>query len=215
MNLSTHALRTLLASTLLLASLASRAGLVVDITGDAGSGQTLWTFSGSTTASGSGFFDDGTNLGNNDTWQDLLNYTDINDDEITSVTGDATLTIAGTTRDIDLAYIDNDGSSNGDVDDFGVGVSGSNNFNFDDGDLVSWSGSLFVDLDINAISLAGTPVTISGSEYGDHAQLALTINIGHVAMAEPASVALVLFGLGGLAWARRRIWRYAAAAARR
>ncbi|MEM9387356.1 MAG: hypothetical protein AAGA68_20015 [Pseudomonadota bacterium] len=199
------ALRSLLGSTLLLSSLVSQAGLVVDITGDAGSGQTVWTFSGSTTAIGSGFFDDNDGLSNNDTWQDLINFTNDNDVEVTAVTGDATLTIAGNTRSIDLAYIDNDGSDT-DRDDFGVGVDGSGNFNFNDGDSVSWSGSLLVDLDINNISLAGTPVSISASDYGNaaYAALALTINIGQVAIPEPASIPLVLWGLVGIAYARRR-----------
>ncbi|MEO0423270.1 MAG: PEP-CTERM sorting domain-containing protein [Pseudomonadota bacterium] len=203
MNRNFPALSGLLGAALLLTSLASQAGLVVDITGDAGSGQTVWTFSGSTSAAGSGFFDDGNNLGNNDTWQDLINYTAAGDLEITSVSGDAELTIAGTTRAIDLAYVDNDGS-NTDQDDFGVGVAGSGDFHFDDGDLVSWSGMLIVDLDINNISLAGNPVSITTAEYGDYGHLALTINIGQMAIPEPATMPLVLFGLRGLAYARRR-----------
>ncbi|MEO0972344.1 MAG: PEP-CTERM sorting domain-containing protein [Pseudomonadota bacterium] len=208
MTLSTTALRGLLASTLLATSVAANAGLVIDITGDSGSGQTLWTFSGSTHAGGSAFFDDHDNLNNNDTWQDLLNFTAEGDLEVTSVTGDAALTIDGQTRNIDLAYVDNDGSDT-DQDDFGVGVDGSSNFNFYDGDLVSWSGALSVDLDIDMISLAGTPVTLTADRFGSNALLALTINIGysHIGVPEPGTIPLVLLGLGGLAYARRRIAR--------
>ena len=155
---------------------AAKASLIVDITGVAGSGETTWTFSGSTTAVGTGFFDDGNDPRNDATWQNIGNYTNINDLRLTNVSGFASLTIAGATRSIDLVYIDDDPITE---DDFGVGVSGTSDFSFSDGDLVSWTGSLTaIGIDLNNINLAGIPVTLFGSQYGSNGNLALQVNIG-------------------------------------
>lgn len=182
---------------------AAKASLIVDITGVAGSGETTWTFSGSTTAVGTGFFDDGNDPRNDATWQNIGNYTNINDLRLTNVSGFASLTIAGATRSIDLVYIDDDPITE---DDFGVGVSGTSNFRFSDGDLVSWTGSLTaIGIDLNDINLAGIPVTLFGSQYGSNGNLALQVNIGGgIAVAEPATLALFGVGLIGIAVARRR-----------
>ena len=182
---------------------AAKASLIVDITGVAGSDVTTWTFSGSTTAVGTGFFDDGNDPRNDATWQNIGNYTNINDLRLTNVSGFASLTIAGATRSIDLVYIDDDPTTE---DDFGVGVSGTSNFRFSDGDLVSWTGSLTaIGIDLNNINLAGIPVTLFGSQYGSNGNLALQVNIGGgIAVAEPATLALFGVGLIGIAVARRR-----------
>ena len=184
---------------------AAKASLIVDITGVAGSGETTWTFSGSTTAVGTGFFDDDNFLADTDAWQNIGNYTNINDLELTNVSGVASLTIAGVTRSIDLVYIDHDFAA-GPVDDFGVGVSGTTDFNFSDGDLVSWTGSLTaIGIDLNDINLAGIPVTLFGSQHGANGNLALQVNIGYpTAVAEPATLALFGVGLIGIVVARRR-----------
>ena len=181
----------------------ANAVLIVDITGVPGSGETLWSFSGSTTAVGTGFFEDGNGIGNSDSWQNVGNYTSINDFEVTTVFGVASLTIAGITRSIDLAYIDNDNNS---LDDFGVGVSGASNFDFADGDLISWMGSLqVVGFDLNDIGLAGIPTTLLASQYGDSANLELEINISEfIFLPEPATAALLAVGLTLLVCVRRR-----------
>lgn len=185
----------------------AQAALIVDIDGVSGSGQTTWTFSGSAIASGGGFFEDDGNLGSTDSWSDIGHYTDINDLEALAVTSSATLTIAGITRNINLAYVDTD--SGVDADDFGVGVDGSGGFTFADGDLISWSGSLVANIDIDDISLEGNPTTINTSSYGSSGTLLdLTINIGSASGTSgtvPAAPALALFGLGlGLLGIRRR-----------
>lgn len=158
--------------------------LEVFITGTPGSGATTWTFVGSDTARDSGYFEYDNNLGTNDAWQNIGDFTNVGDLELETVTAGATLTIAGVTRNIDIAYIDTDNGAN--ADDFGVGVSGSTQFTFSAGDTISWAGSLVATgIDINDISLAGVPVTLTGNDYGGTAN-ALTLNV-HIGTNPPAA----------------------------
>ncbi|MEM1344387.1 MAG: VPLPA-CTERM sorting domain-containing protein [Pseudomonadota bacterium] len=198
---------------LLLAGLAAfalstpaQAVLLVEIDGTPGSGQTTWTFSGSDIAGNGGFFDDDDNLGSADAWQNLGQYTTRNDVEETDVTGNAVLSIGSETRAIDLAYIDDDGSTSDD--DFGVGVAGPTNFTFTAGDTVSWSGSLLVTgIDLNDLNESGLPAVLTASNYGGTANtLDLEVRIGSssAVVPLPASLPLLLAGLGALGIAARR-----------
>lgn len=187
----------------LLASFGSaNAVLLVDITGIQGSNETLWKFSGSATAGTDGFFEDGTDLNNTNSWLKIGNFTTIDDLEISAVSGDASLTIAGLTRSIDLVYIDA-GASN---DDIGVGVDGSSNFGFSKDDVVSWLGALTVTgIDITDLNESGLPKSFIGSDFAG-ADLALAVNIGgqpSVSVPEPASLALFSLGLLGLRFSRK------------
>jgi len=184
-----------IAFTSLLFASAANATLILDITGTAGSGQTTWTFSGSAVSGGSGDFDDDANIESTDVggshW-DLAKFTVgfLNDLQITASSSNATLTIGTTTRAIEDAYIDTD-IDPGELDDIGVGVSGSNNFNFAPGDVVSWTGFMTVGLDLNSL-IAGTYNT---DVYGVNAGvLDLQVNI----VPEPSTALLMLFGLAGL-----------------
>ncbi len=172
----------LLTSTLLVCSSAAHAALEVYITGTPGSGQTTWEFRGSSVAGLAGFFEDGIGIANDDAWQNIGDYTTLNDQEITTVVGSATLTIAGVTRNIDEAYIDNDGSGTPD-DDFGVGVDGATNFTFVAGNTISWTGSLVVTgIDLNDVDETALPTSFTTDNYGGApGTLAMTVFIGTAA----------------------------------
>lgn len=186
---------------LVLTAAQSHAALIVDITGISGSGETTWTFSGSDTAGGGGSFEDNANLANNDYWEDLAEFTTASDLELTPSSGSATLTIDGVTRNIDVGYVDDGGVGS---DNFGVGIDGSGNFSFSLGDLVSWTGSIVVPIDINAFS--PTPATLTTSNYaGTAGTLDLEVNIGGVAATpEPGTLSLLGLALIGAAALRRR-----------
>ncbi|WP_298969295.1 hypothetical protein [uncultured Roseobacter sp.] len=162
----------------------AQAALVANISGIPGSGQTTWTFSGVAIAVGSGFFEDGNDLANNDTWRNFGEYTSINDFENFNVLGDAGLTIDGMTRLIDLAYI-NDGAG-GAPDDWGVGVEGDTDFEFFAGFEISWTNSLTViGCDINDLNNSGLPISFLTSNYGSNGDgtrdLELTIAAADIA----------------------------------
>jgi hypothetical protein len=193
-------LSLLIALSLLLAS-AAQATLVLDITGVGGSGETTWTFSGSDTAGGAGDFDDDTNIESTDLngshW-DLGSFTSIflNDTQVAASFSNATLTIGALTRAIEDAYIDTD-IDPGELDDIGVGVSGTTNFDFVAGDLVSWTGYMTVGIDLDSL-IAGT---YSTDVYGaDPGVLNLTVNI----VPEPSTAVLMLLGLAGFGIKARR-----------
>ncbi|MGB3507996.1 MAG: hypothetical protein WBA93_01875 [Microcoleaceae cyanobacterium] len=187
-------------------SSAAEAVLLVNINGTAGSGQTTWVFSGSAVAGGSGFFEDDTELSSNDAWQNIGNYTTVNDLESPPISSNAILSINSITRDIDIPYIDNDSGVN--ADDFGVGVSGSEDFNFFAGDLVSWSGSLVAAIDINDLSESGIPVVFNTNNYGGEdniLDLEVRIGVPVASTPEPATIlGLLTFSTVALASRYRR-----------
>jgi hypothetical protein len=193
--------QTLLITLSLLLASAAQAMMVLDISGVAGSGETTWTFSGSATAGGAGDFDDDTNIESTDLdgshW-DLASFTSIflNDTQVAASFSNATLTIGAVTRDIEDAYIDTD-IDPGELDDIGVGVSGSTNFDFGIGDLVSWTGFMTVGIDLNSLIAGSYSTDVYGADPG---VLDLTVNI----VPEPSTAVLMLLGLAGLRISGRR-----------
>ena len=198
---------------------AAQALLILEIRGVPGSGQTTWTFSGSDTAGAGGDFDDDANINNSDAggshW-DLGEYTDspsFHDFQLAAISSTATLTIDGTTRNIEDAYLDSDGAVGAGGDDIGVGVSGSTNFNFVTGNLVSWLGSMLVAIDINDMDNAGLPSTLTSSTYGDTTDT-LDLEIRFSAVPEPGALGLVLWSLALLVAAPQRTFTGLAARVR-
>lgn len=197
---------TLTVTSLAFTSVAN-ATLIVNITGVPGSGETIWRFSGSTTTKGSGYFENSGQIGNSDSWQNVAKYTTKDDLEIGAkrdgeISGQASLTIAGKTRNIDLVWVDRDSKS---LDDFGIGVDGKTRFRFKDGDRISWNGTLRVKgIDINDISLAGLPASLQASKYGTRKDVSIPLQINISVVPEPATLGLFGLGLAGLGFAARR-----------
>lgn len=172
----------------LFTSSSAKADLVIDILGTPGSGLTTWTFSGSATATTGGQFESGTNLAENDGWQNFantfnngLNSSDPLDIPITG----PTISIAGTNFAMDRIQIDNDESG---LDDLAFGIANGSNVFFVADDVISWSGSFDLGQDINGMNI-GT-FSDSTPSFGG---LALQVNIS--AVPEPSSLATLL-----LAW---------------
>lgn len=194
----------LCAAALFLAAPAANAALVAYITGTPGSGFTTWSFSGSTAAGVSGFFQDGDSLNFNDAWQDIGEFTDLNDFENFAVAGTAEIMIGSASRAMDLAYIDSDSGTS--ADDWGVGVIGSTDFEFEPGDIVSWSGFLSVTgIDVNDLNNSGLPITFITSNYDDipgNLDLELTIEAIAPIPIGP-TLPLMAAGIGCLGLVRR------------
>lgn len=216
-------MRQILYFVVLLGSMSSaNAMLMLSITGTSGSDDTTWTFSGSTVAGQDGFFEDGNDLGGSDVWWDIGNYTGFNDFENIAISGSAMVTIGGVTRAVDLVYIDNDTRNNEndegrrrrpgrrpavplEGDDFGIGVEGTDDFNFLMGDTVAWTGALLVSgIGLDDLSESGLPFNVSTSNYGGGGNvLALQLNIGD-SVTVPAPAAFWLFCSGLLLLRRNR-----------
>jgi hypothetical protein len=182
---------------------AAHATMVLNITGVGGSGETTWTFSGSATAGNASTldFDDDNNINDqgdtdvNGSHWDLGEFTVANLDDFQVIGSSRTgmLTIGSVTKEIYYAYIDTDTG----FDDISVGVNGGGNYEFNLGDVVSWTGSMVVAVDIDDL-VQGSYTT---SRYGaTNGALDVQVNI----VPEPTTAGLMLLGLGGLAMFDRR-----------
>lgn len=181
----------------------AQASLLVNVTGTAGSGQTIWVFSGSSTASSDGVF--GLTPGDSpEEWRNVGDYvadTLLNGISISPSSGSASITNSQETRSISLIGIDYDGnSSSSNNDDFGIGVA-NQPLNIITGDLVSWTGTLLLPLDITQFKL-GTYGPAQGGAIGGLTDIQLTFK----SVPESTSIiGLLVAGTFGLALCRRKV----------
>jgi hypothetical protein len=187
-------------STLLVAH--AEAGLVVTVTPHGTSGQTIWTFSGSSTYTESapgGKFAGGA-LTNIEEWKgasgsgsDYVVAGAYNNYTTSLISGSIGLSVTSggspTTASIGGLHIDHDSSG----DDFGVGLIGSD-VPLSNGDIVAWSGSAVFAVDIANLNFGtfsfsnyGGSQAVSGQIYGT---LPLTLKV--VPEIDPASLSAVL-----------------------
>lgn len=135
------------------------------------------------------------NLGNQDAWQDLGEYTAVNDLEGAIISGSGSITVNATVYVMGTPYIDHDTGVG--VDDFGVGIVGPiANVFLAHNDAISWTGTIETNVPYNDLA----PGVYGVSQYGrdTNASLPLTLTI----VPEPTSMALL--SLGGLMLLRRR-----------
>ena len=181
----------------------AQASLLVNVTGTAGSGQTIWVFSGSSTASSNGVF--GLTPGDSpEEWRNVGDYvadTSLNAISISPSSGSASITNSQETRSISLIGIDYDGnSSSSNNDDFGIGVA-NQPLNIITGDLVSWTGTLLLPLDITQFKL-GTYGPAQDGAIGGLTDIQLTLQ----SVPESTSIiGLLVAGTFGLALCRRKV----------
>lgn len=201
-----------LVTTALLASTA-QAGLVVTVTRDSAPGQTLWTFSGTSTytqIAPGGKFAGGSVL-NIEEWKgdsssDYVRTGEYNNFTTTLVSGAIGMTVttsgAQAFGSIGSLHIDHDSSG----DDFGVGLFGDD-LPLVNGDVIAWSGSAVFAVDIAKLnggsfsfSNYGGSQAVAGQIYGT---LPLTLNVV-VPELDPASLSAVLGLVVGLLAIRER-----------
>jgi hypothetical protein len=186
---------------LTISPLIAQAGLILNISEDTIGGGTIWKFSGSTIAVGTDSFSSDNFVSAGEAWSDLLfDLTNVNDFDAAVSSGAASLTIAGDTRAIESVYIDDDGVTG---DEFGVDVAGGV-FTFNDGDLISWTGTITVDtIDINDFLVSS--FSLLDFVPGGGSQVMLDVNIGSsVDVPEPSTLAVLSLSLFGLVAARRK-----------
>jgi hypothetical protein len=204
-----------LAMTLLIAS-TGRAELIVRVTqSGAPAGQTLWSFSGSSTygqmAPGGKFA--GGELANVEEWKgdagsDYVKPSTYNNFTTSLVSGAVSLMVtplvgSPSSGSIGGLHIDHDNSG----DDFGVGLLGAD-IPLSQGDVVTWSGSAIFAVDLANLNLGSFSFTslggsqaVSGQIYGT---LPITLNIS-VPEIDPASMtAAFSLLLGSLGLIERR-----------
>ncbi|MEM6333953.1 MAG: PEP-CTERM sorting domain-containing protein [Planctomycetota bacterium] len=186
---------------LLVATSKTQAQLELDIAGIPGSGQTTWTFSGSTTAFEIGGFDadssDGQTFPNPGDFVKTLDLV-----ELPALSSNAFLTVNSDTEAITAVGVDDDTMGivpGGNTDDIGVGL--ANQLSVADGDTVSWTGSLVVGFDLDEFNLG----TFGPSSSGLTGTILEQLTIREVP--EPSSLALL--SVGGVALLRRSVARNA------
>lgn len=180
----------------------AQAALLVDVFGDPGSGFTTWTFSGSSTATEPGEFVI-TDIGETDStqWKNIGDYviTALDDFIITDPASTASVTTtSGGTQPITGVLIDRDSSTpGGNNDDWAIVPFA--NLTIGQGDEVSWTGVLTLNVDINNFFLGF--VSNSDTAPGGLTDTRLTF-----ATPEPLTIlgASVAIGLGA-AFKRRKV----------
>ena len=201
-----------LACVSVLSTESARAGLIIDITGTAGANSIDINFSGTAVTTESIYTGTGGVFGHviplmvQDTFEfhtrssmwevndggnsNLISNAAIQDSNF-AVTGSATVTIDGNTRNIDRWFFDDDGAS---LDDWGFSIDSA--FPALSAGLgVSWTGSINVSgVDLNDLNV-GTYEVVDNVSNGFANPL--TLNISEAVVPEPSSLALL--GIGGIA----------------
>jgi hypothetical protein len=185
------------------ASSGAHADLVITIAGASGGSETFWTFSGSSTAALSGTIraTGSTGTSNGDTWEmdgdPIVNSSIV--DTLFTGTGNATVTVGGTTQNITQIFLDDDSPDANPEDDFGIRVDTALNYLADDAS--SWTGTLVVPISIDDLQLGSYTSVFNAPNFSAGAD-SIDINV----VPEPSSLAMIgLAGLfGGAARYRRR-----------
>lgn len=192
---------------------ADASALSVDVVGVPGTGQTTWTFSGSSTATDSGTFGlSPPTSATPATLSQFLNFgdfTDINLEARPVLSGTAIVSVQSgpsiSSLDISEVFVDDDASAASD--DFGVYFGGAT-LAFDRGDLVSFSGSVLVGFDLTDLDSSPLPFSQTGStdvDVGLESKLDVSLTISEPAVVPvPPGLSLALTGMGVLALFRRR-----------
>ena len=205
-----------IAMTVLIAS-TSRAELIVTVTqAGAPPGQTLWTFSGSSTYTQllpGGKFAGGA-LANIEEWKgdagsDYVKAGTYNNFTTSMISGAISLTVtplvgSSSSGSIVGLHVDHDTSG----DDFGVGLLGSD-IPLSQGDVVTWSGSGIFAVDFANLNLGsfnflnfGGSQAVSGAIYG-RLPIAMNVSVPEIDPASTSAVLALLIGSLGL-FERRR-----------
>ncbi|MEM7013357.1 MAG: PEP-CTERM sorting domain-containing protein [Verrucomicrobiota bacterium] len=203
--------RAMICSTVLSLAFAASATatLMIDVSGTAGSGQTTWTFSGTSTANQTGVNANFT-TSNVNYWANLSGeYTLIAQDvaDFVSSTAVATGAISGAHNITGIEFGKRFGGGNR----FGWAI--NSNQTYSSGETLTYSGSGVFAVDITSFTLFDTTLTDNTSSAG---LLNLTVNSPIAAIPEPSTIiSMGAFSvLGGLLFfVRRRKQRRATAAA--
>lgn len=180
------------------------ADLVIDVIGNPGSGVTKWTFitvapgvaelDGSVRDNSANTFN-GADTGQFPFGQDTILNTGYQD-VVFTLTGNASITIAGNTEALTGIFLDDDGGS---ADDIGVRV--ANELAFLQNDLVTWTGSGMVNVDITDFVAGSWDVSDVG---GQRLFISEFLTVNFTAVPEPTSAAFAGLMVLGLVSRRRR-----------
>lgn len=173
------------------------ASLIIDITGQVGSNETTWIFSGSTTAPGEGFIDFST-FGSE--WINIGDYVapgGPNSASFSALESTAVITNGQISSKIVSVGVDDDGAGDGASvsDDIGIALDGF--FIFAADDVISWSGVATAGFDISVLNIGsyGPALLGPGTFFGLN-DITVTVSRVSGTVPAPAPATLALFGFG-------------------